>query len=232
MRNKLSLKRNGLSDLLRGLEPEEYVSEYGNIREYYLSDEIGSPDEYVSMIHDIRNAGENDVIKLHINCPGGNLFTTIQIVQAMAECSGTIIASVEGACMSAATIIFLYADEFIVGNHSMFLFHNYSGGTFGKGAEMYHGVIHQRKWSENLMRDHYGDFLTENEINDLIEDKDIWMDSSQVLDRLLKRNKIIEKKAKTAKKKKSQRPAFPENALIQEGSIKEACAESDRQAKT
>ena len=198
--NKQNQNNKGLLDLIKGAHSDSFNADYGSIKDYYLSDEIGSPDEYTQMIHDIRTSRQTDVIKLHINCPGGNLFTTIQILQAMAECEGHIIASVEGACMSAATLVFLCADEFMITNHSMFLFHNYSGGTFGKGGEMYHGVIHERKWSEGLMRDLYGDFLTDDEISDLINDKDIWMDANQVLERLEKRGKTIEKKTKAAAK--------------------------------
>jgi len=198
--NKQNQNNKGLLDLIKGAHSDSFNTDYGSIKDYYLSDEIGSPDEYTQMIHDIRTSRQTDVIKLHINCPGGNLFTTIQILQAMAECEGHIIASVEGACMSAATLVFLCADEFMITNHSMFLFHNYSGGTFGKGGEMYHGVIHERKWSEGLMRDLYEDFLTDDEISDLINDKDIWMDANQVLERLEKRGKTIEKKTKAAAK--------------------------------
>lgn len=193
----------GLLDLLKQNNQELFTVDYGSVKEYYLSSEIGEADEYTNMIHDIRNSRNTDVIKLHINCPGGNLFTTIQILQAMSECEGQIIASVEGACMSAATLIFLCASEFQITNHSMFLFHNYSGGTFGKGGEMYHGMVHERKWSEGLLRDIYEDFLTEAEITELINDKDIWMTAEEVLTRLEKRGKTADKKTRAASKKKS-----------------------------
>jgi hypothetical protein len=39
--------------------------------------------------------------------------------------------------MSAATMIFLCADTYEVSEHSMFMFHNYSSATFGKGGEMF-----------------------------------------------------------------------------------------------
>lgn len=202
MHNQSIPNANGLLNLIKGLNETSFENEYGSIKDYYISSQIGDPSEFTGMIHDIRNARNTDVIKIHINCPGGNLFTTIQILQAIFECQGHVIASVEGACMSAATLIFLCADEFMITNHSMFLFHNYSGGTFGKGGEMYHGVIHERKWSEGLMRDLYGDFLTEAEITDLINDKDIWMDATQVAERLEKRGKIIERKIKAADRPK------------------------------
>jgi ATP-dependent protease ClpP protease subunit len=216
MHKQTLLRNNGLLDLIKGSQSESFNADYGCIKDYYLSDEIGSPDEYTQMIHEIRSSRQTDVIKLHINCPGGNLFTTIQILQAMAECEGHIIASVEGACMSAATLIFLCADEFMITNHSMFLFHNYSGGTFGKGGEMYHGVIHERKWCEGLMRDLYSDFLTSDEITELINDKDIWMDASQVLERLEKRGKLHEKKTKAAEKVNTRVKKSKEAALLTE----------------
>jgi hypothetical protein len=199
--NKHIKDNKGLLDLLKGSQGGEvYTTDYGSVKEFYLSSEIGEADEYVSWFHDIRNSRSSDIIKIHINCPGGNLFTTIQFLQALADCEARIVASVEGACMSAATLIFLCADEFQITNHSMFLFHNYSSATAGKGGEMYHGMVHERKWSEALLRDIYEDFLTEAEISDLINDKDIWMEAAEVLLRLEKRGKTVEKKTKAARK--------------------------------
>lgn len=200
MDNTKTKNNKGLLDLLTSGPPDSFSSDYGCVREYYLSDEIGPPSEYISWFHEIRNCRETDAIKIHINCPGGNLFTTIQFLQALQETEAHIIVSVEGACMSAATLIFLVADEYMITNHSMFLFHNYSAGTVGKGGEMYHGIVHERKWSTGLFRDMYTDFLTDGEIADMANDKDIWLDANQVLERLEKRGKLIEKKAKKADK--------------------------------
>jgi ATP-dependent protease ClpP protease subunit len=161
-----------------------YANDYGAVKEYYLSDTIGDPSEYVDWFHDIRNSRPTDVIKLHINCPGGNIFTTIQFLQALSETEAHIIASVEGACMSAATLIFLMADEYMITDHSVFLFHNYSSQTMGKGGEMYSCLIHERGWSERLFKDMYTDFLSEAEIKDMIEDRDIWMTAAEVMTRL------------------------------------------------
>ena len=196
-------ENKGLLDhiLNKGVE-DSFTTEYGSIKEYYLSDEIGDACDYIGWFHEIRNSRPSDLIKLHINCPGGNLFTTIQFMQALSETEAHIIVSVEGACMSAATLIFLMADEYMITNHSMFLFHNYSAGTAGKGGEMYHGMVHERNWSAKLFKDLYTDFLTENEIKDMLEDKDIWMDANEVLDRLEKRGKKIQKRIKTEQKAK------------------------------
>ena len=42
----------------------------------------------------------------------------------------------------------------------------------------------RRKWSERLLREIYADFLTEQEIQDLINGKDIWMDVDEVAERM------------------------------------------------
>ena len=155
-----------------------------HIHEFYLVGEIKRADEYIDWFDIIRNAGKNDVVNIHINSYGGDLFTAIQMIRVLGECEGTVICSVEGACMSAATMVFLCADGFEVSGHSMFMFHNYSGGTIGKGGEMYDNIVHERKWSEKLLREIYNNFLTEDEIVSVLNNKDIWMDGDEVIKRL------------------------------------------------
>ena len=107
--------------------------------------------------------------------------------------------NVTGACMSAATLIFLQGDDFIINEHSAFLFHNYSGGMIGKGGEMYSNVMHDRKWSEKLFRSQYEDFLTAEEISNLVDDKDIWMDANTVVERLKVRGEAREEELEVEK---------------------------------
>ena len=166
----------------------------GHVHEFYLSGEIISADNYTEWFDTIRHAGESDVVKIYINSPGGDLFTAIQFMRVLAETEATVIASVEGACMSAATMIFLCAEQFEVTPHSMFMFHNYSGGTFGKGGEMIDQLQHERKWSEGLLREVYADFLSEDEITSILDNRDIWLDGKEILARLT--NKVATAKAK------------------------------------
>lgn len=176
------------------------------LHEFYLTGEITSADDYVEWFDAIRHANETDIVKIYINSYGGDLFTAIQFMRVMSETDATIICSVEGACMSAATMVFLCADNFEVTPHSVFMFHNYSGGTIGKGGEMIDQLQHERKWSERLMREIYNGFLTDEEIKAMMENKDFWMDGEEVVKRLQARTQIVtqtEDKPKTAVKKKA-----------------------------
>lgn len=172
-----------------------------NIHEFYLSGDIESPEEYIEWFDTIRSASQNDVIKIYINSGGGDLFTAIQFLRVLQDTQASVIVSVEGCCMSAATLPFLCGHQFEVSPHSMFMFHNYSSGVVGKGGEMYDRLQHERSWSEKLFQDVYADFLTEKEIASILDNKDIWMDGDEVIKRLKKKVKKIDKDLKKVDEK-------------------------------
>lgn len=162
----------------------QFQKTLGQLHEFYLVGEIGDAEDYVEWFDTIRNCSPNDQVRIYINSIGGDLYTTIQMLRAMSECEGEITCSIEGACMSAATMIFLSADCFEITPHSLVMFHNYSGGTLGKGGEQYDQIQFERKWSETFLKDIYAEFLTDLEIKSLLDNKDIWMTSEEVQDRL------------------------------------------------
>lgn len=184
-----------------------------NVHEFYLSGEIESPEEYIQWFDTIRHAAESDVIKIYINSPGGDVFTAIQFMRALRETSGNVVISVEGICASAATMIMLCGESFEISEHSMFMFHNYSSGVFGKGGEMFDQLKHERAWSESLLRDVYKHFLTDEEITSMLENKDIWMDGNEVAKRLKERQAILEAE-EDKKEKEEAEPEQVEEAPI------------------
>jgi ATP-dependent protease ClpP protease subunit len=177
------------------------------VHKFYLSGDVKPAAEYVTWFETIRNASENDVIMIHINSYGGDLFTAIQFMRVFAETKANIVASVEGACMSAATIIFLSAKHWEISNHSMFMFHNYSSGSFGKGGEMYDNIMHERAWSQTLWKDVYSEFLTTAEIDSILHNKDIWMSGEEVTKRLQKKIAPAAPKKAVTKKTSKKNPA-------------------------
>jgi ATP-dependent protease ClpP protease subunit len=189
-------KGMGLLDSMLGSDEKDMFScSNGTNYDYYLSGAIESPEMYTDMFHQIRNATANDTINLHINSPGGSLASALQFFRCLGESKATIVASIEGECMSAATIIMMQADAYLISPHSMFMFHNYSGGVFGKGGEMMDQLEFERLWSTNLLHDVYKDFLTEDEVNTILDNRDIWLTSDEVSERLQLRSDTMEKAA-------------------------------------
>lgn len=166
--------------------------------EFYLSGEILEATEYSEWFDTIRNAGSNDEIRIYINSSGGDLYTALQFLRVFKETQAHVTCSIEGACMSAATMIFLHADSWEVTPHSLIMMHNYSGGMFGKGGELYDQLQFERAWSEEFMREVYSDFLTSEEITSILQNKDIWMTSTEVINRLEGLAKLRNQRAQEA----------------------------------
>lgn len=165
--------------------------------EFYLTGRIEEADEYISVFDMIRHAREEDVVKIYVNSPGGDLFTALQFGRAMGDSDATIIVSVEGQCCSAATIIALAADMVELSNHCVWMCHNYSSGMIGKGHELHSQAEFERDWSIKLMKDIYDGFLSESEIQRMLNGADIWMGTDDVMERLNKRQKHMQKKNKS-----------------------------------
>lgn len=150
---------------------------------FYLSGEVKEPEEYIEWFETIRNAGPDDEIVIHINSMGGNLDTAIQFIRVLGETPACVTTSIEGSCMSAATVIFLQGQNFCITPHSLIMCHNYSGGAFGKGGEIYDNIVYERNWSRGFLHEVYKDFLTDAEINSMLENKDLWLTHTDVVAR-------------------------------------------------
>jgi ATP-dependent protease ClpP protease subunit len=173
-----------------------FTKPVAHVHEFYLTGEIGDAEEYIEWFDIIRNASAVDNIRIYINSPGGDLFTTLQFLRVMSDTEATVTTSVEGACMSAATMIFLHGHTQEVTPHSLFMFHDYSSGTFGKGGEQYDQIQFERGWSRKFLTEVYAGFLTDIEIESMMHNKDIWMDSEEVVKRLTTMTKKREAKTK------------------------------------
>jgi len=154
------------------------------VHHFYISKGIEEPEHYVEMIHQIRMAGPDDVVFIHLNTPGGDLTTGVQIINAMAASAAHIVCSVEAESYSLGTMIFLSADEFIVQDNCMMMFHQYIGGVYGKGHEQKAQLLATEEWFEVLAREIYVPFLSEAEFNSIIKGGDLWIHTEDIKERL------------------------------------------------
>lgn len=196
-------KRRGnevdLSDLIKKNQIDLYVEKpLATLLDVYIIGEIGEASDYIEVFDKIRNSGEHDVVRLHINSQGGYLSTAIQFMRCLNETSARIIASVEGECASAATLLMLCAHSFEISDHSLVMCHTYSAGMYpSKGHEIRDRARFDENWSNKLFRDAYKHFMSDEEITQMIEGKDFWFSAEETIDRLNKRTKILAEEAKS-----------------------------------
>jgi len=150
----------------------------------YISGSIGEPELYIEELQTLREAQESDDVTLYINSVGGYVSTAIQIVNGIRNCKAKVTAVIEGECHSAATYIFLACDEWVVNSGVLMLIHNYSGGAYGKGVDLIDSVKANDKWVKNIMATIYEGFLSPGELELVNSNKDIWLESEEILTRL------------------------------------------------
>ena len=170
---------------------------------YYISGPIEEPAQYTEMIHQIRIAGQNDVVHIHLNTPGGMVATGVQIISAMRASSGHIVTHLEGEACSMGALLFLTADEMVVYDDSLLMFHNYSGGAFGKGHELTASIEATNKWYTKLANTICTPFLEEEELTRIFDGADLWLLSDEVEERLKKMAKQLSEEIKDGETKKS-----------------------------
>ena len=161
---------------------------------YNLMGSIGDASDYTDLLNTLRSASEADEIHIHINSPGGQVYTAVQIVNAIENCKGTVIGIIESACDSAAIIVFLACDGWCIEDNTLSLFHQYSAGFYGEGHKVKSQIEATDKWIAQLNRHYYSDFLTEDELELMFNGKDYWFNSDEMRERI---ERLV--KAKTEK---------------------------------
>lgn len=152
---------------------------------FYITGDIEDElDRYVEMFNILKISEEHDQIHIYLNTPGGSLATTIQIISAIEQSQAHVTTVIEGEVCSAGTLIFFAGHEYVVSDHCTMMIHNYSHGPRGKGGEVKAQVEYSEKYFKKLANCFYKDFLTEEEIEAVCNDRDIWMDSDEIMSRL------------------------------------------------
>lgn len=174
-----------------GDEPQEFAVTYTPDRtgtfNIYLYDAIESPRQFTGAVEVLQAAGEGDTVFIHLHTPGGSLDATDTFVQAMRECEARIIVKASGGVHSAGTVILLEADEFSLSENFTSLIHNGACGSGGKFNEFKAQAKHTEAYMERVMRNTYEGFLTEDEIDALIDGKDFWFFAEEFIERCQKR---------------------------------------------
>lgn len=154
---------------------------------FYLTDDIEEPDRYHQMCQVLRQATERDQVYIHLNSGGGRLDSTVQIIAAMRESKAEVVTVADGVVASAATLLFLAGDGYIVNPHCLFMVHNFSGGAYGKGHELESQIFADIKWFTRIANDLYEGFLTKAEARKVFKGEDYWFTADEVMTRLARR---------------------------------------------
>lgn len=150
----------------------------------YLTNQIDTPEEYNELCHRLLVADKDEKVTLVLNTPGGAVDSALMIIDAINQSKAKITAHVTGTVASAGTMITLACDKVTVAPHSAFMIHNYSAGLAGKGNELKARQEFTDKHLNEAFRTFYTNFLSPEEMEEVIDGKDLWLSTEEVLERL------------------------------------------------
>ena len=170
-----------MSDMSNRLLRKEMTS---TLYEYYLVDDIGEASDYIELCDVLRSASPNDEVIIRINSGGGSLATANMIVNAIRESQAHVHGFIESTCASAATLIYLACHSYSLSEDADMMVHTSSSMYGGKEHEQHSYVTFSRKKIHKMVRDRYAGFLTEKEIENVLNGQDYYFDSEDIAERL------------------------------------------------
>ncbi len=169
---------------------------------YYICGELKEPQYYTELFYTLRTASETDLIYLHLNSPGGDFNTGLQIINNIAASSARVVTILEARAYSMAALIFLSGDELFVHDNCQLMFHTYSGIFAGKGNEQQAEIAAVGKWFEKVMRRICTPFLSDDEVDRILKGADYWIDSDEISRRLSRKTAAAKTRKPVARKTK------------------------------
>lgn len=146
---------------------------------------IQGPDKYGTLLNLLETSGHGDTIELDISSPGGVLDTAVLIRRAIMESEASVICRIGPTCASAAGAIALACDGWYVDEMSTLMVHTGSLGLgFGKVNDLHAASTHNLKLIERFIRLTYTGFVTDAELEYVLEGKEYYFDAEELSARL------------------------------------------------
>ena len=159
----------------------QHVTNEYNLR---LARPITEVDDFEEEFQLFAAAGERDVINIDIVTPGGSVDTAHMLCRAIARTAGHTIAYIGPTCASAGTAIALACEEWEIDDMSSFMIHTGSYGTYGMAPHVKSCVDHHDKMIQRFVRLTYTGFLTEAEIERVIDGREVYFEGEELAQRL------------------------------------------------
>lgn len=174
-----------------------------------IDEPFTTPAYYRNIIQMLTDATEDDIVVFRINSPGGREDSLLALVEAVKTTQAMTVSVIIGECASAASLFVMYTDQVVVTDNARMLCHGASYGFAGKDSDVRAHVNHTAKTVDKLIRNSYKFFLTDAEIADLLDGRELYLDSDEINERFASRQdkyeqeEIAQQKALEAPVKKA-----------------------------
>ena len=144
---------------------------YGSIGSHEYWDDISDK----AFKQDIENLGDVENITLHINSPGGSVFSAVAIANTLKNHKAKITAIIDGLAASAATIITSACDTVRMPKNALFMVHNPITFAYGNNQDMQKTLEMLNKVKNSIIETYLNKAKTDKETLSELMDNETWM---------------------------------------------------------
>ena len=147
---------------------------------------LGNFDAEGAELNDIYNILREDkpkTLEIFINSYGGLLSEGQRFQNIISNHFNNVDTYLDNKGYSMGALLFTFGDRRIVHKYSEIMFHNYSSSYYGKGHEIKQQTKHDDITLGKYFKDSLKPFFTKKEIKDMLNGKDFWFDSKEMLKR-------------------------------------------------
>lgn len=174
-----------------------YGVPYGGMRYIVnLTDDFDIPRSFDEVIALLANATEDDEITWNIVSSGGYIDSLEMLLAWKEMCVAKQTHVLTSSAASAATAFFLSpADQYLVFDTASFMIHESNYGAGGTASNVRRHTEHVDKKNDKFIRNTYKDFLTPEEIEDVLKGVEVYLDADQIRERLQQREQKRQEEA-------------------------------------
>ena len=157
-----------------------------------VSQVFGSPHSFDEVIHLLSVATPEDIINFNINSNGGDFYSLVALRNAIRQTEAQVYMNLLGMAASAGSALFLEnADGYKIHEDSCMMIHSMQCGTgYTDANTIATRAEHNKKINERFVRNTYKDFLTEDEIEGVLNSKEIYLEDFEIRERLQQREEM------------------------------------------
>jgi len=148
----------------------------------YISEFNESSTSLPLLLKDLKDFVPGDRINLIFNSPGGLISEGRVIINAILATGANIQTEILSEASSMAAVTFCIGDRRIVYENSSLMFHNFSGGYYGKGNEVQDHLEHSIKNITQFFKA-YMIGLSDKELKKMISGKEYWFCAEEMAER-------------------------------------------------
>lgn len=172
-----------------GPQPQRVMTRQQVSTEYRIriAREITEPDDFDEEFLALASAMPDDTVVLQLVTPGGDLTTCDMICDAIRECQALTIGHIGIECASAGSAIALACDQWSITPSSTMMIHELQYRPCGGAvSSVRNNHEHIARINEEFVRRTYTGFLTEQEIEQVLDNKELYFYADDLQERLPK----------------------------------------------